>query len=197
MTDLLTDPEAQKVNPAEARRIAQMEAEIARLQPKAKPSTTSYVSAGDGGATPIRVSDLEERRRTIAAITPTFAPNPWDAYEENWKAKDEAYEKEKQDQQAALRQADERRLAEVNAEIARKKRKQEFDNQEAVIDLALADLTTQERGRVKQRMLNEGKTHDADLAMAYAMEVKYARGNQPVEDKPLVDWRDIIKRRKK
>lgn len=193
--DLSLDPEAVNVNPGDARRIA----EINRLRPVPKPSTTSYATTGDGGVTPMRADDIEKRRAAIHAIQnpPEDAVQKrWDAHEKHWQEIDRRAEQHQQDQQAALRQADERRLAEVNRQLELKRKRQEFANAEATIDLCLADLTLQERGRVIKRLLNAGRVHDADLAMLYAAEEKLARDNGTVDDTSQADWRGIIKKKR-
>jgi hypothetical protein len=190
MTDLLANPEAQTVNPAEARRIAQMQAEIARLQPTRKPSTTSFASTGDSSMqTVTRTSDVEDRRKLLATMAPLVDPTQvrWDQHEEHWRQIERRNEQQRVNEQAASAAADSARLAEINRELARKKARQAFDNAGAVVDLALADLSTAQRGRVMQRLLNEGDIHNADKAMAYALEEKYS--SAPVVDTPQVDWR--------
>lgn len=193
MNDLSLNPEATNVSPGEARRIA----EINRLRPTPKPSTTSFASTGDSSMqTPIRTASVEERRQTIAAMTPTAdrVQAGWDRFEANNAARSAAYEKEKADEQAALRQADERRLAEINAQIARKKARQLFDAAESTIDLALSELTPAQRGRVMTRLIAANKIHDTDLAMGYALEEKYS--SAPVADAPQVDWRGGVVKKK-
>ena len=154
-----------------------------------KPSTTSHCTTGDGGVTPTRASDAEEHRKLVATRAPLVDLNQarWDAHEAHWKEIERRNEQQRVDDDAA-------RLAEVNRQLAQKKAKQAFDAAEATMDLALADLTPAQRGRVMQRLLNEGKIHDADLAMGYALEEKYS--NAPASDAPQADWRGGIKPRK-
>lgn len=176
-----------------------IQAFIESHRPTPKPSSTSRSICGLGGVTPTRADDDVKRSAAIHAIQnppESVLQKRWAAHEKHWQEIERRAEQHQQDQQAALRVADERRLAEVNREIARKKARQVFDAAEATIDLCLADLTRQERGRVIKRMLDAGKIHDTDLALAYAMEEKCARGNQSVEDRPQKDWRPGLRKKK-
>jgi len=193
MIDLSTNPEAPRVNPAEARRIAQMQEEIVRLQPTPKKSSTSYATTGDGGVTPMRATDVEERRRIIAQSTPPVSPVSrfWNAAHERFKAQEEKWAKDEQAKQDAIRREIERRKLEAERSAERKKRLAEFEANEATRELALAHLTDAEKARVMQKLLNAGKIHDADLAWLYAQQEVAARGDTPAEkDAPVqLDWR--------
>ena len=200
MTDLLTHPEAQTVNPAEARRIAQMQAEIARLQPTPKKSTTSYcITADSSMSTPTRTSDIEDRRRLVAQMAPTVdsVQSGWDAAEARWAARSAAYEREQADIQAQLRANDEARLAAVNRELTRQKKVQEFRAAETTRELALGHLTNAEKGRVNQQALDAGKFDDIDYLMYLAQIEVAARESRPVRDNPPLDWRGIITAKRK
>jgi len=197
MHDLLTDPEAQTVNPADARRIA----EINRLRPIPKKSTTSYATTGDGGVTPVRAADVEERNRIVAGMAPTVNPvqTQWDNYEAHWKEIEQKSEQQRADEQAQRRQAEEARLAAVKTEIARKKAKQEFNEREQIIQMVIDQygLSTGEAAVVRQRMLDRGRIHDTDLAAVICQEVILERGSRPVREVVPVDWRGELLGRKK
>lgn len=190
MTDLALNPEAQIANPAEARRIQQMQAEIARLHPKAKPSTTSYCTTADSSlTTPTRADDDEKRRAEIAAIE-----NPpedetarrWRLHEEYWAAREA---KSKEDER--------RRQQQIRAEIKAKQQAERREIEQRTHEVLLAEVferhgaTDTERNRVK--LLVE-RSHPAESRTIELYEYTLLRLRDELsgDGNSHADWRPTI-----
>ena len=197
MTD--DNPEGVSARPSDARLIADA---IRRMQAQTLPpgtpkgSTSSFATTGNGGATPMRVADIDERRRTIQSMTPQENPTAkfWREAEERNKAQEAKWAKDEQDKQDAIRRELEERKAAVERQLAIKKAKLELENAAATLDLCLAHLTDAEQRRVREKLANENRIYDYDRASYYASIEVMNRGNLPAEKgTPVLDWRGFDK----
>jgi hypothetical protein len=173
---------------------------IASMRPTPKKSTTSYCSSGNGGVTPVRVEDQRERKAILARMNPVspdkISGERWAEWERQW---DERIRES--DRQA--REATQERIRR-SEEFERRQREQQerrsaFETAEAIVELALSELSADEKSSAYQQLTNENRVHDAERAGAIAQALIANREsvNSTRQSGLRVDWRGVITEEKR
>jgi hypothetical protein len=147
-------------------------AEVERLRPTPKPSTTSRSICGSGGITPTRADDDIKRRELqarLSAPTPTeVAANTWLEYERNWERRIKESDDRRRNEMRERIRRDERAAKDA---AARQDKIRQYKTNELLVEDALSLLTPEEKTAAYQQLVDSNRVTDPERASVVAMTI--------------------------